>query len=357
MLASMLVKKGFLCFAVLLNLFCFSLEREFAESVDVVYLWVDGNDPVWREVKEQYLVAEEESSRTETTQDAATDNRFADHEELKYSLRSIWKYAPFVHHIYIVTMQQKPSWLQDHPMITFVDHREIFLDLSMLPTFNSQAIESNLHRIPGLQEHFLYFNDDVFLGRPVVSGDFFTVDECVKVLFEASLSPSGPPNQLETTYRRAWRNTNALLDARYGCHPRYRLCHAPFALKKSYLELSEGEFPFVFALNSSHRFRSTEDYNVINGFVQYHWFHEGKVLAAEISNRMVTLRNDDTYRKTQRVLAELQEKPPHTFCLEDNMVGRQKKTEKVVKDFLEALYPEPAPWEVIVKPTPRQRKA
>jgi hypothetical protein len=109
--------------------------------------------------------------------DAAASSRFVDNEELRYSLRSVIKYAPWVRHIYIVTNGQVPYWLDTmHPRITVVQHSEIFLNSSHLPTFSSPAIEVHLHRIPGLASRFIYLNDDVMFGAPVLPSDFWTID-------------------------------------------------------------------------------------------------------------------------------------------------------------------------------------
>lgn len=102
-------------------------------------------------------------------------SRFEDNEELRYSLRSVEKYAPWVRHIYIVTNGQIPSWLNmDNPRLTVVSHEEIFLNKSHLPTFSSPAIESHLHRIKGLSDKFVYLNDDVMFGKEVWPDDFYT---------------------------------------------------------------------------------------------------------------------------------------------------------------------------------------
>jgi hypothetical protein len=108
-------------------------------------------------------------------------NRYRDNEELRYSLRSIIKYAPWVRRIFIATDNQLPSWLKvDHPRITVVPHSEFFPDPSTLPTFSSPAIEVNLHRIKGLSRRFVYFNDDVMLGAPIYPDDFMTKGQGVK---------------------------------------------------------------------------------------------------------------------------------------------------------------------------------
>ena len=104
-----------------------------------------------------------------------SSNRFADNNELKYSLRSVDKYVPWIRKIFIVTNGQIPNWLDlHHPRIKLVTHQDIFTNKSHLPTFSSPAIESHIHRIPGLSKKFIYMNDDVLFGAPVWPDDFFT---------------------------------------------------------------------------------------------------------------------------------------------------------------------------------------
>ena len=109
-------------------------------------------------------------------------SRFADNQELRYSMRSVEKYAPWVRKIFIVTNGQIPSWLNlDNPRVKVVPHSEIFTNQSHLPTFSSPAIESHLHKIPGLSKKFIYLNDDVFFGTEVWPDDFFTHSKGQKI--------------------------------------------------------------------------------------------------------------------------------------------------------------------------------
>ncbi|XP_076815402.1 N-acetylglucosamine-1-phosphotransferase subunits alpha/beta-like isoform X2 [Clavelina lepadiformis] len=115
-------------------------------------------------------------------EDVISKSRFEDNEELRYSLRSVEKYAPWVRHIFIVTNGQIPYWLNmDSPYITLVTHEDIFVNKSHLPTFSSPAIEAHLHRIPGLADKFIYFNDDVMFGKEVWPDDFYTHSSGQKV--------------------------------------------------------------------------------------------------------------------------------------------------------------------------------
>lgn len=136
--------------------------------IDLVYMWVDGSDPKWRERRNLHLGVAADSTPVEA--------RWIDNEELRYSLRSVESYAPWINHIYIVTDGQCPSWLNtSHPKISVVDHRDI-LPHDALPVFNSHAIESCIYRIPNLSEHFILGNDDTLFNAPVTPETFFRAD-------------------------------------------------------------------------------------------------------------------------------------------------------------------------------------
>ena len=114
--------------------------------------------------------------------DVGQVNRYRDNHELKYSLRSIFKYAPWIRRIYIVTADQLPSWIDmSHPRLEMVTHEDIFPNKSHLPTFSSPAIETHLHNIKGLSRRFIYFNDDVMLGHETWPEDFWTEEEGQKI--------------------------------------------------------------------------------------------------------------------------------------------------------------------------------
>ncbi|XP_064011528.1 N-acetylglucosamine-1-phosphotransferase subunits alpha/beta isoform X2 [Pogoniulus pusillus] len=123
------------------------------------------------------------SSISQSKQDEdISASRFEDNEELRYSLRSIERHAPWVRHIFIVTNGQIPSWLNlDNPRISIVTHQEIFQNVSHLPTFSSPAIESHIHRISGLSQKFIYLNDDVMFGKDVWPDDFYSHSKGQKV--------------------------------------------------------------------------------------------------------------------------------------------------------------------------------
>lgn len=137
-------------------------------DVDIVIPWVDGNDEEWKKKRNKYVGNE---STVESFLNG--DDRFRDTNLLKYALRSIDKYASWVHHVYIVTDNQRPWWFKDNSKFSIVDHRE-FIPKNYLPTFNSNAIELNVFRISDLSEHFILFNDDMVLNAPTTKEDFFS---------------------------------------------------------------------------------------------------------------------------------------------------------------------------------------
>uniref|UniRef100_A0A182JKZ0 Uncharacterized protein n=1 Tax=Anopheles atroparvus TaxID=41427 RepID=A0A182JKZ0_ANOAO len=151
------------------------------EVIDVVYTWVNGSDP-------RFI---DELARYSPTRDKA---RYDDKNELRYSLRSLERYAPWVRNVYIVTNGQVPCWLNlENPRVRIVTHTDIADEDTILPTFSSASIETFIHRIPGLSRHFLYLNDDIFLGAPLYPDDLLTLAEGVKV-FTAWIVPDCAPD-------------------------------------------------------------------------------------------------------------------------------------------------------------------
>lgn len=144
-------------------------------KIDIVYLWVNGNDPVWRVKRRQAVERLSAGSRGEIAAYGNVEGRFRDNDELRYSLRALQRFFPEHGHVYIVTDAQAPTWLRRSKRITVIDHRDL-IPAAALPTFDSGNIESYIHRIPNLSERYFYFNDDVFFGAPVKVSDWFRDD-------------------------------------------------------------------------------------------------------------------------------------------------------------------------------------
>lgn len=139
-------------------------ERSYDMKIDFVIAWVDGSDPAWQKEKNKYMGIDETEAGSE---------RYRDMGMLRYWFRAVEVYAPWVNMIHFVTWGHLPEWLNtEHTKLHIVNHRD-YIPEKYLPTFSSHPIELNLHRIPELKEHFVYFNDDMFLNAPVTSDFFF----------------------------------------------------------------------------------------------------------------------------------------------------------------------------------------
>lgn len=138
-----------------------------AQDIDIVVTWVDMNDPEWKAEFNKF------SGREDTEANGVVDARFRDYGFLKYWFRGVEKFAPWVRKIHFVTSGQKPDWLDaSNPRLNLVSHKD-FIPEEFLPTYNSVVIERYMHRIPGLAEKFVYFNDDFYMLRPVPEERFF----------------------------------------------------------------------------------------------------------------------------------------------------------------------------------------
>lgn len=132
------------------------------EKIDFVITWVDGSDEKWLEEKLNYVPSAIDDAQ-----------RFRDWGLLKYWFRGVEKFAPWVNKIHFITWGHIPDFLNvDHPQINIVNHQD-YLKEEYLPTYNSNAIELSMHKISGLTERFVYFNDDTYIIKPVQESDFF----------------------------------------------------------------------------------------------------------------------------------------------------------------------------------------
>ena len=132
-------------------------------NIDFVVMWVDGNDLSWQDKMLSYKGTSEQSNPT----------RFRDWNIFKYWFRSIERFAPWVHRVFLITDNQIPSWINiNYSKLKIIDHKD-FIPAEYLPTFNSHTIELNIHRIEGLSEHFVVFNDDTFINAPITPEYYF----------------------------------------------------------------------------------------------------------------------------------------------------------------------------------------
>ena len=133
-------------------------------DIDFVVPWLDSTDPIWQE---QFMTY---SPNTKGNKDNA---RFRNMDIFHYWFRAVEKYAPWVRKVFLITNGKFPDWInKEHPKLVLIRHED-YMPAEILPTFNVCAIELHIHRIEGLSEHFVYFNDDIFLNSPVLPEYYF----------------------------------------------------------------------------------------------------------------------------------------------------------------------------------------
>jgi hypothetical protein len=243
--------------------------------IDAVITWVDNADPTWRELRRRRLV----HLGLEENAGGGDERYFRDHGELRYLLRSLDRYAPWLRRIHLVTAGQRPSWLvHDHPRLAVVDHREI-IEQSALPTFSSRPIAARIHRIPELSEHFLYFNDDVILGRRVEPELFFTANGLSRFFLSRAQVPREPTTVPHLGGRQV---VQRLLYDDHRVHLSRTFRHTPYALTRQVFRLIEERYGDELTSTVHRPFRTPDDI-IPEWLAHYLGYLEGLALPGDIS--------------------------------------------------------------------------
>lgn len=327
-------------------------------KIDFVITWVDGEDPAWQQERARYAVGKGMD---------ASACRYRDWDNLQYWFRGVEKYVPWVNQIYFVTWGHVPSWLNtNHKKIQIVKHEE-FLPQEYLPTFNINAIELNLHRIQGLSEQFVFFNDDMFIIRQMWPEDFFKNglprDCCIEtavaqddfnnpfahiLLNDAALVNMHYPKR--KMIRKNWKKwfhpiygVNVLRNVLmfpYGEFSGFKYTHMPSPfLKGTYQKLWKEEREILDSV-CRNKFRTVFD---LNQYVIKYWqYMEGMYEPQSLHvGGFYTLGRDDD--KIQRTLRGQKKK---MICINDDMcVKNFEKTKCDIIEAFETVFPEKSSYE------------
>lgn len=307
-------------------------------DIDLVYLWVDGSDPKWLAKRDACIGAPKGVGQH-------CEGRYANHDELKYSLRSVEKYAPWIHKIFIVTDEQTPAWLDtSNPKVQIIDHRQI-LPPESLPCFNSVVIEHFLHRIPGLAEHFLYANDDMLFNRPVQPADFFAHDglPIVRLNFR-------PMRRLYFWYKEkvlghtlrnyplTIQNAARAVESHYGKYIGHKLHHNIDALLKSDLESIYREFAEELEPTLANHVRSDNDIQrCLYPYVALLRGRAHRVFVRQSTSMRFHIDNHAHYEKYEAL-------HPMLFCMNDSEYANEADRERAAA-FLATLFPDKSAFE------------
>lgn len=311
--------------------------------IDVVYTWVDGADPEMAFKRAQYRDGGPAARQIHARETGAS--RYTSHDELKYSLRSLEMYAPFVRNVYVVTDGQRPEWLNtDAHGIHVVDHKEIFSDPSALPVFNSHAIGTQLHHIPNLSDRYLYFNDDVFLGRPVTAEHFFHGNGVAKLPFSPAQLGVGEPHRDEPAPNSAGKNVRRLLLDAHGRFTVNKFKHTPHPQLREVMSELEEQFADDVNRTSRSRFRAVTDIAMGASLHHHHAYLTGRAVPGTYKLRYIEVARPDA----AEAMAELARSRSHDFFCLNDVNTPDDQQERVASDlhrFLEAYFPFPSRFE------------
>ena len=326
--------------------------------IDIVVPWVDGDDPAWRAERAKY--------RPEVNADNS-EARYREWGLFQYWFRSIELYAPWVRKVHLITWGHLPEWLNtDHPKLNIVNHKD-YIPEEYLPTFNAIPIENNVHRIPGLAEHFILFNDDVYLSRPTTPEDFFvnglptdtavlnnvTISDTVSFMPYLALNCLGMVNEnfdKHTVLKRDWKKwfspkygKMALRNLYYWPgknFPGFRSFHTCVPYRKNTLEEVWSKYPETLDRSCRNRFRSRED---VNHYIFRHWrLAKGQFSPAKPNCAYLTIGEDDA----QAVQAALVSKKYKVVCVNDDPSGLNfAEEQKRFKEIFEQRFPTPSAYE------------
>lgn len=313
------------------------MEKKF--EVDLVYMWVDGSDPIWLEKHNRVTGKVDESSEINSKA------RFVNNDELKYSLRSVEKYAPWIHRIYIVTDNQVPEWLDiNNPKINIVDHSEILPPQSR-PCFNSTLIEHFIWKIPGLSEHYILANDDMMLNKPVTPSDFFDAEgnpimRLVRRPFMRIMSwiQINVLKKKMGNYKTMIRNSALIVKHLKGKYYEGKPHHNMDGYRKSFVKYVEDTFKNDFEPTFTHALRSDEDHQRIVFY--YMGMAEGKgtpVYVDKHTSFQLSIAKPYHYQR-------LMDYDPTFFCMNDSPKASESCRLRA-KTYLSDRFPDKSQFE------------
>lgn len=316
-------------------------------DIDAVLTWVDGNDPVWRRRKNEYL----KGTSAASFDDIAGDTRYASIGEVRYCVSSLLRFAPFLRKIFIVTPAQNPNLDEFLEMnfpghataVEVVDQDTLFAgEEDCLPVFNSLSVESMLWKIPDLCEHFIYLNDDFLLVSPLKESDFFTEDgRPVSYAEQKSILAVKLWGKIKPLFhgRRKFGLKDAMVnaaDALGGQRTYLYFGHTPNAMLKSLTAGFDASHPGVIKANANHRFRDPS---------QFHPQELNCLLAREAGLLEIRpykgqylyykpRRNDDNTEAVAEMLASFNANTSAKFCCFNSLDRATERVQEMVKAWM-----------------------
>ncbi len=330
--------------------------------IDIVYLWVNGNDSQWRAKRRQAAQSLSADKRDEMAMYSNVEGRFRDNDELRYSLRALETFFPDHGHIYIVTDAQTPEWLRKTPGLSIIDHRDL-IPTVCLPTFDSGNIESYIHRIPNLSERYFYLNDDVFFGAPVCISDWFwpggvyvawsdddpVTDELLRpdaTALENACRLSAQWLENEFQQRPEYAERTLALLADYQHTPR-TFAHSPRPMLRSLLFELEARAADMFSSVRSTVFRSWDKPTIVSDFVLRWALAHGAAKVKDYSHLYVSTGDAKSTAQLEQLAAS--RRTIDFFCINDTTDDAQLSDLRLVRvrKTLQRMFAGPSSFEKI----------
>lgn len=301
--------------------------RDFmTEPIDVVVTWVDGDDPIHKRKREAFLSGKGE----ENFDDIAGATRFRSLGEIDFCVGSILRFAPFVRKIYIVTDNQNPhledfidyNFPDNRIPVEIVDHKVIFRGYEQyLPTFNSLSIETMLYRIPGLSEHFVYFNDDFLLAAPVSPEDWVVGGKPVLYGYWHNTVTARICRMLSRLkkghstfkFRDSMLNAADVLGGKADWRF-FRIVHSPLVMKKSLCESFYKAKPELLIKNIRYRFRDKSQFNPQTLFQTIMAYSGECVIRSNRDSVLYMKPEPDRPDKFEKYRKDMEENKSAKFC-------------------------------------------
>lgn len=330
------------------------------EKIDFVILWVDDTDTEWQKEKERYKPKEKIAN---------TANRYRDWETLKYWFRGVEKFAPWVNNIFFVTYGHLPKWLNlENTKLKIVKHED-FMENEYLPTFNSNAIELNLHKIKGLEKNFVLFNDDVYIIKPVKENDFFEENLPKEEFAENTIIPDGDIfphtifNNIEIINKYYDKNIikknnkGKYYNIKYGKNNIRTLLLKPYkkfvgiynphictSFKKEYFDKIWSLEKEKCENTSKSKFRNKE--NITQYLIRYFQLLDGNFIPR--SNKFGKLLEIKDNKSIKNILLHIEKQKEKIICINDNDINGKVDFEvakKKINKAFEKILPEKSTYE------------
>lgn len=309
--------------------------------IDVVYTWVNDQDPDWQELYANHVqnkLPEVDTPEHENDNNSKATNlsRFKNRDELKYSIRSIHRHIPWVRNIYVLTNCAPPAWLAENDRVIWTRHEDVF-EKEQLPTFSSHSIETTLHLIDGLSENFIYFNDDFFINTDLSKEIFFSPAGASHSNLEDYGMVAGSFRAADPDYFNAARKGAGLIKKEFGRVPTRLHKHSPYALRKSVLQEIERKFSSEVLGTRNSKFRSATDISLPSFFYHHFALQTGQAADRGIRSKLIKSNSRNFTRDFQNFLKK---QDVRTFCINDAEDAHlNEKWNREVREFLELKFP------------------